>query len=198
MARGVVYEDRRGDGPRRPGDRGISGVMVSSGRDVAISGPDGEWALAVEPGDSIFVVKPPHWTTRLSRSGLPQHAYQYQPQGSPRYLGNRFPLIEPTGPLPASIDFPLLRREEPPNFEALLVSDTQPESLAELDYVRDDIVAAMLGVSGAAFAIHHGDVVADDLSLYPRYLRLIGSTGIAWHHCPGNHDLNYAAADDRF
>jgi C terminal of Calcineurin-like phosphoesterase len=68
--------------------------------------------------------------------------------------------------------------------------------LAELSYVRDDIVAAMLGVSGAAFGIHHGDVVADDLNLYPRYLRLLGSTGITWHHCPGNHDVNYSATDD--
>jgi hypothetical protein len=198
IARGVVYEDRRGEGPRRPGDRGIPGVMVSNGLDVTVTGPDGAWALPVEPGDSIFVVKPPHWTTRLSSAGLPQHAYLYQPQGSPSHLGNRFPVIEPTGPLPASIDFPLRRREETPGFEALLVSDTQPENLPEVDYVRDDIVAAMLGVSGAAFAINHGDVVADDLSLYPRYLRLIGSTGIPWHHCPGNHDLNYAAADDRF
>jgi hypothetical protein len=54
----------------------------------------------------------------------------------------------------------------------------------------------MLGVS-AAFGINHGDVVADDLALYPRYLRLISSTGIPWHHCPGNHDMNYAARDDR-
>ena len=77
------------------------------------------------------------------------------------------------------------------------MSDTQPENAAELDYVRDDIIAAMLG-SNAAFGINHGDVVADDLSLYQRYLQILGSTGIPWHHCPGNHDLNHAAQDDRF
>lgn len=196
-ARGVVYEDGRGAGPRRPGDRGIPGVMVSNGRDVALTGPDGAWSLPVEPGDSIFVVKPPQWTTRLSPAGVPAFSYLYDPHGSPRILGSRFPLVEPTGPLPASIDFPLQRRAETPEMEALLVTDTQPENLAELNYVRDDIVAAMLGVSGAAFGIHHGDVMADDLSLYPRYLRLLGSTGIPWHHCSGNHDVNYAAPDDR-
>jgi hypothetical protein len=89
----------------------------------------------------------------------------------------------------------LHRQAEPRDFEALLVSDTQPENAAELGYLRDDIIAAILG-TGAAFAINHGDVVADDLSLYPRYLRVLQATGIPWHHCPGNHDLNHNAQDD--
>ena len=197
MAGGIVYEDTRGTGPRRAGDRGIAGVMVSNGRDVALTGPDGAWSLPIEPGDSVFVIKPPHWATRTSPAGVPEFSYLHDPDGSPRSLGLRFPLVDPTGPLPASLDFPLRRREEASEFEVLLVTDTQPETLAELSYVRDDIVAAMLGVGGAAFGIHHGDVVADDLNLYPRHLRLLGSTGIPWHHCPGNHDLNYAAPDDR-
>ncbi|MBO0763514.1 MAG: calcineurin-like phosphoesterase family protein [Hyphomicrobiaceae bacterium] len=197
VARGVVYEDKRGAGPRRPGDRGIAGVMVSNGRDVALTGPDGAFALAVEPGDSVFVIKPAHWMTRTTAAGLPQFSYLYQPEGSPPQPGLRFPVVEPTGALPHSIDFALMRHEEAPEFEALLVSDTQPDSLAELSYVRDDIVAGLLGVGGAAFGINHGDVVADDLSLYPRYLSLLGSTGFTWHHCPGNHDINYAAPDDR-
>jgi calcineurin-like phosphoesterase family protein len=196
-ARGVVYEDGSGAGRRRPGDRGIPGVMVSNGREVALTGPDGDWSLPVEPGDSVFVIKPPQWATRVSPAGVPEFSYLYDPDGSPRSLGTRFPLVEPTGQLPASIDFPLQRHAEAPEFEALLATDTQPETLAELSYVRDDIVAAMLDVSGAAFGIHHGDVVGDDLNLYPRYLRLLGSTGIPWHHCPGNHDINYAAPDDR-
>jgi hypothetical protein len=195
LARGVVFEDKRGDGQRRPGDPGIAGVMVSNGCDVVLTDRDGGWSLLVEPGDSIFVIKPPHWRTPSSFGGVPRFSYIHQPEGSPKHLGTRFPLVDPTGPLPVSIDFPLMRHEEHPDFEALLVSDTQPENAAELDYVRDDIIAAMLG-SDAAFGINHGDVVADDLSLYPRYLQMLGATGIPWHHCAGNHDLNHAAQDD--
>jgi hypothetical protein len=197
MARGVVYADERGEGSRRLGDRGIAGVMVSNGRDVTLTGPDGDWALPAEPGDSLFVIKPPHWATRASPTGVPRFSYLHQPAGTPGRLAGRFPLVEPTGPLPASIDFPLQRRQESPDFEALLVTDTQPEGPAELDYLRDDIVAAILSQGEAAFGINHGDVVADDLALYPRYLGLIGATGLPWHHCPGNHDINYAAPDDR-
>jgi C terminal of Calcineurin-like phosphoesterase/Calcineurin-like phosphoesterase len=196
VARGVVFEDGRGDGRRQAGDPGIPGVMVSNGRDVVLTAQDGSWSLPVEPGDSIFVIKPPHWGTPASAGGIPSFSYIHQPEGSPKHLGTHFPVIDPTGPLPASLDFPLIRHEEHRDFEALLVSDTQPENAAELDYVRDDIIAAMLG-AGAAFGINHGDVVADDLSLYPRYLQMLGSTGIPWHHCPGNHDLNHAAQGDR-
>jgi len=38
-----------------------------------------------------------------------------------------------------------------------------------------------------------GDVVFDDLSLYPRYLQILGASGIPWHHCPGNHDIDSEA-----
>ena len=104
--------------------------------------------------------------------------------------------MAPTGTLPAAIDFPLRRQEERAHFEVALLADTQPENGAELAYLRDDIVAGVLGC-GAAFGINHGDVVFDDLSLYPRYLQILGASGIPWHHCPGNHDINSEARDDR-
>lgn len=197
VSRGFVFEDGNGDGRRRPGDPGIPGVMVSNGRDVAITAADGSWSLLVEPGDCIFVIKPPDWSTPTSLGGIPTFSYIHQPDGSPAYLGRGTELIAPTGLLPPSLDFPLVRSPESRTFEAVLMSDTQPENAAELDYVRDDIIAAILG-SNAAFGINHGDVMADDLSLYQRYLHILGSTGMPWHHCPGNHDLNHGAHDDRF
>ncbi len=50
------------------------------------------------------------------------------------------------------------------------MADTQPANAAELGYLCDDIISSVVG-SGAAFGINHGDVVFDDLSLYPRYLQ---------------------------
>ena len=193
MASGTVFEASSGSSERRQGDRGLSDVLVSNGREVAKTDADGRWRLPVVDGDSLFVIKPPHWATPVGRSGLPLFSRLHQPLGSPaacRHAG-----VAPTGPLPASIDFPLTRREEASSFQALLLSDTQPESAAELDYLRDDIITGLIGTE-AAFAVNHGDVVADDLSLYPRYLQLIGSTGIPWHHCPGNHDINSDARGD--
>ena len=197
VASGVVFDDRNGSGRRRPGDPGIANVMVSNGRDVVLTDADGRWRLALADGDSVFLVKPPHWNTPLRGGGLPHFSYLHQPRGTPPDVDYRHAVLDPTGPLPASIDFPLQRQPEAPQFEALLLADTQPENGAELAFLRDDIIAGTLDC-GAAFAINHGDIVFDDLSLYPRYLEMLGATGIRWHHCPGNHDINSEARDDRF
>lgn len=194
IAHGSVFDAAAGDGRPRSG-AGLAGVMVSNGRDVVLTAGDGSYQLPVEAGDSVFVIEPSGWAAPMGPGGVPRFSRLYQPDGSPAYLGGQGPLVEPTGPATAAWDFPLTRRQEPPRFSAFLVSDPQPDSETELDYVRDDIVAAMLGRS-AAFGINHGDVVADTLSLYPRYLEILGATGIPWHHCPGNHDINHAARDD--
>ena len=196
MASGSVFEDLEGRGKRGRTSRGIAGVMVSNGRDVVKTDSEGRWRLAVTEGDSLFVVKPPHWGTPLAPTSVPQFSYLYQPRGSEKDVAWRHAGVAETGPLPPSIDFPLVRQRESTRFEVLLFADTQPENRVELGYLRDDIIAGALGTS-AAFGINHGDVVFDDLALYPRYLQLLGATGIPWHHCPGNHDINFEARDDR-
>jgi calcineurin-like phosphoesterase family protein len=196
VASGSVFEDLEGRGKRGRASRGIAGVMVSNGRDVVKTDSEGRWRLAVAEGDSLFVIKPPHWGAPLAPTSLPQFSYLYQPRGSAKDIAWRHAGVAETGPLPPSIDFPLVRQRESTRFEALLFADTQPENRVELGYLRDDIIAGALGTS-AVFGINHGDVVFDDLSLYPRYLQLLGATGLPWHHCPGNHDVNLEARDDQ-
>lgn len=193
-AQGTVFEDSSAHGYRQPGDRGIAGVMVSNGRDVVITDRDGRWRLPVENGDSLFVVKPPGWSVSGGESGLARFSYLHQPLGSTPSEGRRFAGVAPTGPLPRSIDFPLRRCIEPARFDVLLVADTQPSDETELDYVRDALLTCA-SASGAAFAIHHGDVMGDDLGLYERYTEMLRATGLAWHHCPGNHDMNLESRD---
>jgi hypothetical protein len=196
VATGVVFDDRDGNGIRAPGDRGIAGVMVSNGRDVVRTDADGRWRLRVTDGDSLFVIKPPHWTTPTDSRGRPRFSYLHQPDGSPENVRYYHAGVAPTGALPRSIDFALRREEENRSFKALLVADTQPANDIELGYLRDDILAGM-PEQDAAFAINHGDIVFDDLTLYARYQELIRATGIPWHHCPGNHDINWDGLDDR-
>jgi hypothetical protein len=195
VASGHVFHDRSGTGRRRVGDPGIAGVMVSNGRDVVLTDSEGHWRLPLAEGDSVFVIKPPHWAVP-AENGVPVFSRLHCPQGSPIDISYRHAGVAPSGALPANIDFPLRRQQERSHFEVALLADTQPENGAELAYLRDDIVAAIPGC-GAAFGINHGDIVFDDLSLYPRYLQVLSASGIPWHHCPGNHDINPEAHDDR-
>lgn len=195
---GTVFEDERGTGERRSNSKGIAGVVVSNGADVAITDGDGRWRLPVADGDTIFVVKPSGWTTPIEPgTNLPLFYYHYAPTGTPDSLGLRYAGLAPSGPLPESIDFPLRRTDEPQGFDALLFADPQPESSAELDFVRDDVVAQAASVP-AAFGITLGDIMFDDLSMYERYKRILGAIGVPWYNCCGNHDMNFEvrARDD--
>jgi hypothetical protein len=129
-ARGVVFDDRNGNGARDAGEPGIAGVRVSNGEDVVQTDADGRYELDVTDETVVFITKPRGWATPFSEDMLPRFYYVHQPQGSPP--GLRYRGVEPTGPLPDSIDFPLTRRDEPSVFEALLFSDPQPQTEAEL------------------------------------------------------------------
>jgi hypothetical protein len=195
IAQGTVFEDQSGDGRRSPGDRGLAGIMVSNGTDIVTTDEDGRWSLRVRNGDSLFVITPPQWTSATRHRAA--FSYLYQPDGTPVALQLRSPALNPTGELPASIDFPLMRQPQPRCFEALLFADTQAADAKELSYVREVLLSAT-AQTDAAFAINHGDVMADDLTLFPEYLRILRETGMAWHHCPGNHDMNLDAIDPRY
>lgn len=195
IASGIVFEDRNGDGRRAKGARGIAGVMVSNGVDITVTDSDGRWSLPVRSGDHIFVITPSHWTT--TGRGPSSFSYLHQPDGTPIAAKLCSPAIAPTGVLPESIDFLLLRQPQSQCFEALLFADTQAADANELGYVRQVLLSATRGTN-AAFAIHHGDAMADDLALFPQYLDILNETGLAWHHCPGNHDMNLDAEELRY
>jgi hypothetical protein len=194
-ARGTVFEDRNADGRHDPGEPGLADVRVSDGRQVVLTDASGGYSLEIGDEAIVFITKPAGWTTPVNGLMLPQFYYVHQPAGSPD--GLRYPGIAPTGPLPESIDFPLLRREEPSRFEAILISDPQPQSQAEIGFIADDVVAELIG-SEARFGMTMGDILFDDLSLFPRYNSVIAQVGIPWYNVPGNHEMNLLARDDRY
>jgi hypothetical protein len=190
---GVVFEDRSQTGTRQPDDPGIPGVLVSNGCDVARTDRDGRYALPVDDQTIIFVIKPTGYALPVDcGTMLPRFYYIHQPDGTPPRL--RFRGIDPTGPLPGSVDFALTKTDEPGRFDVLLFTDPHAESPAAIDFIRTDVVNALIG-SGAAFGITAGDIMFDNLALYDRYNRVIGEIGIPWHNIAGNHDLNFDAPD---
>jgi hypothetical protein len=57
-------------------------------------------------------------------------------------------------------------------------------------------VVAIVEQRGAASGIAHGGLMFDDLSYYPCYNHIIGSIGLPWYSCCGNHDMNLEAPDN--
>ena len=193
LARGTVFVDANKNGLLDPNELGLANVRVSNGFDVVLTDESGRYEIAAEDPSIIFITKPRNYATPVNGHMLPQFYYIHHTSGSSPAL--RYRGIDPTGPLPAQINFPLIEREEEVSFEAILMTDPQPQTSRELDYIRDDFVSELIGTD-AAFGMTMGDILFDDLSMFPRYNALIAQIGIPWYNVPGNHELNFEAESD--
>jgi len=174
---GVVFDDRRGDGVRLPGERGIASVEVSNGVDIALTDAGGEYTLPDRPGATVFVIKPRGWRPPVDADNLPQFHAQ------PGAAGWR--------------NFPLRRVDEPDSLRALVLTDPQPSSGAEVGYLAKGLVAGLGRPGGIAFGVTLGDVVYDRPDLFGAVNGALGRIGVPWYSLPGNHDLALGTPDER-
>jgi len=210
IATGVVFHDRNGNGVRDPGEPGVAGVLVTNSRAVTVTDADGRWSLPAAPPVILSVVQPSGWQVPVDALSLPRHFHIHKPDGSPdaEFV---FPGSPPTGPLPASVDFPLrplaaggdagsddrADGAAPQRFRALLFGDTQPYSLEEVGFVARAVVPQAIAAN-ADFGVSLGDLVGDDLDLFGPLNETIAAIGVPWWNVYGNHDMNAMAPTDEF
>jgi len=194
---GVVFEDTDGDGHRDRGEPALAGIQVSDGRRIVRTGADGRWSLPLSPDHTVFVIKPASHDLPSGPDGLPvfwRHVVR-QPQPALRYGGL------PAGK-PGCHDFALRPkpRPVPDTLSVLVFGDPQPKTATDVDYYGRDIVAPLAPTAGAAGAadlgLTLGDVVSDDLSLYPAMKAHTARLRTPWLHAAGNHDLDFDADGD--
>ena len=194
-ARGTVFLDENRNSKLDEGESGVAGVLVSNGREVVTTGEDGTYELPAYDDMNLFITKPAGHTTPVSDELVPQFYYIHKIEGSPAL---RFGGIEPTGPLPEAINFPLIADGSGDKFECLVFGDAQPYSNREIGYVRETAgkMLATRDNSATECLIFEGDVMGDDLSLYPRFKQIIAKGGVPQYFVGGNHDLDFDAEDD--
>jgi hypothetical protein len=194
-ARGTVFLDENRNSRLDAGEPGVEGVLVSNGREVVVTGADGRYSLPARDDMNLFVTKPAGHAVPVDADMVPQFSYVHKPEGSPPL---RFGGIAPTGPLPSEVNFPLIRDEVGERFECLVFGDAQPYSNREIGYVRETAGRLLAGRDNARTEclIFAGDVMGDDLSLYPRFKRVIALGGVPQYYVAGNHDFDFDAARD--
>ncbi|MBD7924653.1 calcineurin-like phosphoesterase C-terminal domain-containing protein [Xanthomonas bonasiae] len=190
---GSVYQERDGHAGRGNGERGIAGVQVSDGVHIVHTDAQGRYSLAVEPGRTVFVIKPDGYAFESAGNGLPDYWRHYAPAGSPKL---KYPGIAPTSGATSGWDFALRAQAPAASTEVLVFTDTQAASATDVGYYARDIVAPLVGKAHARLGTTLGDVVSDNLALYPALNAETAKLGVPWFHVPGNHDLNFDAADD--
>lgn len=194
---GFVYQDLNKNGQKENREKGIANVAVSNGVEVVLTNKDGKYTLPIQENQSIFVIKPNGYQTKINSNFLPEYYYHHKPKGSPAHF--KYKGVAPTGNLPKEINFPLYSNKENQDFQILVFGDPQPYNLKEIDYFKRGIINEVkTNKRNAIFGISLGDLVGDDLSLHPAYINAVKEIGLPWYNVMGNHDMNYEAEEDKF
>ena len=206
-AGGSVFEDRNGNGRTDAGEPGLAGIAISDGRTVERTDGDGRYRMSASADRPLFLLKPATHVLRERGNGLPDYwrgAGDGVASASDR---NSVPRCRPfaLAPFAASPE----RREA---LDVLLFGDPQVKSTADVGHFERDIIEPLM--QGAAIDMGHrfgrfhfkgvaadlglslGDIVDDELSLYPDVIAATTRLGVPWLHAPGNHDLDLAAGTD--
>lgn len=194
-AKGYVFEDLNNNGKKEKKEKGIANVAVSNGTDVVLTNAEGMYSLPVSDDNIIFVVKPTGYKFPVNEYNFPKSYYIYKPDGSPslHYKG-----VAPTGELPKSVDFGLIKYNELEAFSSFIFGDSQTYSEQEVEYFTKGIVDEAKKRTGLSFGITLGDLVGDNLDLHASYKKAIQQMGLPWYNVIGNHDMNYDAKEDIF
>ncbi len=195
QAKGFVYHDENENRKKDESEPGIAGVAVSNGTDIVYTNAEGAWELPVSDDAVVFVVKPKDWMTPVNKDFLPQFYYLHKPNGYPDNY--RYQAADPTGPLPAEINFPLYPENASKEFKMVVFGDPQPYNIEQVDFFAEDIVTELIGRTDLEFGITMGDIVGDDLDLFSPMNQAVSKIGIPWHNVLGNHDVNYMAPNDK-
>lgn len=192
-AKGIVYNDVNRNSIRDENEPGLAGIAVSNGKEIVQTDADGQWQLPHDEDTIFFVIKPAGWMPPVNEDQLPQFHYIHKPAGSPK--GLRHKGVAPTGPLPESINFPLHKADEPTEFKAIFFGDPQPSNIDQVDFIKHDVIEELIG-GEAKFGVTLGDIMFDQLELFPQSNADVALIGIPWFNVIGNHDLNTEADKD--
>ena len=203
--KGRVCHDKNRDSICQDKERGVFRALVSDGLNVVKTNFRGEYELPLPSaadearGISIFVTQPSGWAVPVDKDNVPQFYYVHKPQGSPLGIEGepfRFGGLAPTGPLPNEINFPMIRTAPKPKFKIVVAGDTQAYSNTEIGYIRDTIASEWAAIDDLQAVIVEGDVMGDDLSLYPRFKEVLSVANAPQYYVAGNHDLDFDATSD--
>lgn len=166
------------------GGRGLAGVRVSDGLQVVRTGADGRYTLIADGSQPfVFVSTPAGWQPARNPSGT---ARFYQPI---------------TAAAEQQVSFDLQPRPGDARHTMLVLADPQTQNRVETEMLHaetvPDVVRTVQGLGERpVVGVACGDIMFDDLTLYPEWERAVQRMGIPFHQVVGNHDLDFEARTD--
>lgn len=186
LVEGVVFDDANRNGRRDSGESGLAGVVVSDLRDIAVTGPDGRYALTVASDAAVLFVSLPDGWSPVGRFWEP---LVRETGGASRGMSASGSVI-----VSAPIDFALRRRDTSGSFTFLHASDTH---LSEASLPRLRLLRDLVESKRPAFVVITGDLVRDSLRVgeaeargyYEMLVSELARFSVPVFVVPGNHDI---------
>jgi hypothetical protein len=167
-------------------DGGISGVPVTDGVTVTQTDADGQFRFSASSRQPFVYLSVP------AGYRLPTHD-----TGTARFYR---PLDAAADPTDLTFNLRPLRHDDE-RHAFLFLADPQTQTEAEMETFRaetvPDVQATVQGMEDRpVFGVGGGDLVFDDLSLFPGYEAAVRAMGVPFVQVVGNHDLNFDAPAD--
>lgn len=172
-----------------PATCGIPRVPVSNQEIVVLTDAQGYFELPLTDPGLIMLSKPADYQLPQNDQGQPQFFYLYRPAGSPPVTELGYPGLDPTGPLPGYLIFPLQPAPARHHFSAIMLGDIQPETSRQVAFFRQ-LLLPDLQQQEAAFLAPLGDLAWDQLEVHPEVRTVLAAVDKPYYCVLGNHDLN--------
>ena len=167
--------------------RGIAGVGITDGVTTVTTGRDGSYTLLAAPGAAFVSLRlPAGFRVPVQETGT---AGLHQ-------------AILANSRRDAEASFRLERLATGDTSHAfLLLADTQTENAFEVARLHaetvPDVRQTLAGLGGRhVFGVACGDIMFDDLTLFPEYERAVAGMGLPCFQVVGNHDLDLSGPTD--
>ena len=165
--------------------RGVAGAGISDGIRVITADREGRFQLTSEGGAGfVSVIPPTGYRLPVSRIGTLSLHRAIQPDRRGEML----------------VEFTLEPSDGDERHAFLVLADPQTQDAHEMARLHaetvPDVQATVQELGGRCFGVGCGDIMYDELALFPDYERAVAAMGIPFAQVVGNHDLDFAGRTD--
>jgi len=180
-----LLDKRTIKGSIRSGGKGIEDVVVSDGYSVVVTDKKGKYEIMPHPDAASLFISTPAGFDFIHENGIARH-YRLLNEISTK----------------KNIDFelqPLNKNDDEHQF--IIWADPQVKNEKDVEKMMMQSVPDVQKIvaAGAGTLLHGitvGDIVWDELQLFPEYNKAVAQMKIPFFQCLGNHDMDYNKGGD--
>lgn len=164
------------------GTKPLKGVAVSDGVSVVTTSTDGYFELSAGKDEKFLFISNP--------AG---YAVNTNPTGTARFYEKITDKAEQV------INFDLKTTGNDTRHSFFLLADPQPLDMEDIGLFNAETIPDLIEMAKgrtSLFGVACGDIVFNDLKLFPEYEKAIKKTGIPFFQVLGNHDTDHGAGTD--